>query len=196
MIKPKVIGIHSQGWGVGKDTVAKIIAKHIEGSCYRLAFADPAKRYVQDLTGEQMECSFDEFENPYRDFTREQKAKYIPMLHMTIGEFLQGHCQGLREDISPRIYVNAWDKDFLKLDGLVVAPDVRYITEADHIIDRDGIILNLSGPCRSDDSRDSSHISENNMNDYTDFSAHIINDSSESNLEKKVVKFLKGFGLV
>lgn len=138
----KLIGIMGQ-IGSGKDTVADLIEKNTNKRFINVRYADKLKDIVCSLIG----CSRETLEN------REFKEGELPAIWQlskkekrTPRFMLQKIGQTVREKIHPNSWVNAtfstWDTS--KLSWIV--RDVRYQNEADAIIERGGVIIQVIRP--------------------------------------------------
>lgn len=129
-MQPKIIGVWSEyGNGTGKDLVAKYIRELYP--TYELdRLSAPVKIIVAAMTG----CTIQDLED--RNF-KESEWKSGCTYRSLMEEIGDGFRQKYGEDI--------WIDGLLKRNegvSYVVIPDVRYVNEAEKIIENGGIILN------------------------------------------------------
>jgi len=138
------------------------------------------------------------FCNEIRNYTQDQKNIIIKQFNKTIGETLQLVGTDLfRDNYDTDIWVKSFfneELDYKLSHGkIIVVPDVRFVNEADYILQEGGFLIRLEGDpmgVRENSLRDLNHISETNLDDYTKFSKVIYNDKKDIEVLKKVVNEL------
>jgi hypothetical protein len=175
---PKIIGISGK-FGTGKDTVAEsIIRRNPE---YELCpFAENVKHIVSIITGTTIS----------EQYTRSGKAKIPVGMPFTIGKYQQIVGQGMRDLISPDVWVNA---TLLKSAEYKIIPDVRYPSEVKSIEEHGGIVIRLLRENLDlQDGRDPNHTSETALDGYV-FDYVVENDSSIEDLNGQISKILSKY---
>lgn len=168
--------------GSGKDTAVECLTEHFLGldkTVVHLKFANPLKRACAIITGMP---ESDQYHG---------KGKMIPGLNMTVGEFQQQCGTVLREHINQDIWVNGVLNQ-IKADPTCVylISDCRFKNEARKIQELGGIVIRLNRSNIVTDGRDTSHVSETDMDDYKDFDFVYQNDGTIEELNKAVIGFL------
>ena len=185
----------------GKDTFAELLAEQLEGKVERHALADKLRLITEIVSGIKMSTTHKinkPFCNEIRNYTQDQKNIVIKQLNKTIGETLQLVGTDLfRDNYDTDIWVKSFFSKELyeKLNNgkIIVVPDVRFVNEADYIIQEGGYLIRLEGDpigVRENSLRDLNHISETDLDDYTNFSKIIYNDKKDIESLKKVVNDL------
>lgn len=195
-MKKKIIGISGK-IGSGKDTFAELFAEQLVGKVERHALADNLRLITEIVSGVRMTTTHEinkPFCNVIRNYTQSQKNIVIKQFNKTIGETLQLIGTDLfRNNYDSDIWVKSFFNEQLneKLNNgkIIIVPDVRFINEADYIIQEGGYLIRLEGDpmgIRKNSLRDLNHISETELDNYTKFDKIIYND-------KKDINALKGF---
>ncbi len=185
----------------GKDTFAELLAEQLEGKVERHALADKLRLITEIVSGIKMSTTHKinkPFCNEIRNYTQDQKNIVIKQFNKTIGETLQLVGTDLfRDNYDTDIWVKSFFSEELyeKLNNgkIIVVPDVRFVNEADYIIQEGGYLIRLEGDpigVRENSLRDLNHISETDLDDYTNFSKIIYNDKKDIETLKKVVNDL------
>jgi hypothetical protein len=185
----------------GKDTFAELLAEQLRGKVERHALADKLRLITEIVSGVRMTTTHEvnkPFCNEIRNYTQDQKNIIIKQFDKTIGETLQLVGTDLfRDNYDTDIWVKSFFNEELddKLnDGkIIVIPDVRFVNEADYILQEGGYLIRLEGDpmsVRENSLRDLNHISETNLDDYSKFSKVIYNDKKDIEVLKKVVNEL------
>lgn len=185
----------------GKDTFAELLAEQLEGKVERHALADKLRLITEIVSGIKMSTTHKinkPFCNEIRNYTQDQKNIVIKQFNKTIGETLQLVGTDLfRDNYDTDIWVKSFFNEELyeKLNNgkIIVVPDVRFVNEADYIIQEGGYLIRLEGDpigVRENSLRDLNHISETDLDDYTNFSKIIYNDKKDIESLKKVVNDL------
>lgn len=196
----RLIGISGK-IGSGKDTFAELLAEQLEGKVERHALADKLRLITEIVSGIKMSTTHKinkPFCNEIRNYTQDQKNIVIKQFNKTIGETLQLVGTDLfRDNYDTDIWVKSFFNEELyeKLNNgkIIVVPDVRFVNEADYIIQEGGYLIRLEGDpigVRENSLRDLNHISETDLDDYTNFSKIIYNDKKDIETLKKVVNDL------
>jgi hypothetical protein len=196
-MKNKIIGISGK-IGSGKDTFAELLAEQLHGKVERHALADKLRLITEIVSGVRMTTTHEvnkPFCNEIRNYTQDQKNIVIKKFDKTIGETLQLVGTDLFRnnydtDIWVKSFFNEELEDKLSHGKIIVVPDVRFVNEADYILQEGGYLIRLEGDpmgVRENSLRDLNHISETNLDDYTKFSKVIYNDKKDIELLKKVV---------
>lgn len=178
MQAPRLIGLTGP-IGSGKDTAADYLEQHY--GFVKLSFAIPVKRLTATLLGLNM----DEI------MTREVKAKRVLNGTKTVGQVMQGIGEGLRQSISPDLWVDTlfanWDPTD---DDKWVIADVRYPNEVTRIQQLGGVVIQITGDPKNIranqvDQRDPTHASETALQGMQ-FYHQINNDGSMENLYRSI----------
>lgn len=185
----------------GKDTFGELLATQLDGRVERYALADKLRLITEIVSGIRMTTTHEvgkPFCNEIRNYTQDQKNIVIKQFNKTIGETLQLVGTDLfRDNYDTDIWVKSFFSEELERklnDGkIVVVPDVRFVNEANYILQEGGYLIRLEGDpmgVRENSLRDLNHISETNLDDYTSFSKVIYNDKKDIQALKKVVNDL------
>lgn len=199
-MKNRVIGISGK-IGSGKDTFAELLAEQLNGKVERYALADKLRLITEIISGIRMTTTHEvnkPFCNEIRNYTQDQKNIVIKQFDKTIGETLQLVGTDLfRDNYDTDIWVKSLFNE--ELDGklndgkIIVVPDVRFVNEANYILQEGGYLIRLEGDpmsVRENSLRDLNHISETDLDDYTNFSKVIYNDKRDIQVLKKVINDL------
>jgi dephospho-CoA kinase len=190
--------------GSGKDTFAEFLAEELPNRVERHAMADNLRLITEIITGVDM-CITHEYGKPFinqiHNYTQEQKNIFLPKFNKTIGETLQlVGTDLLRERYDNDIWVKSLFSDTLnnkvKEGKIIIVPDVRFLNEANYIVDNGGILIRLEGDpkdIRRNSSRNLNHISETELDDYNRFHKVIKNDNGLEGLRKKVMELITEF---
>jgi hypothetical protein len=204
--KPLIIGV-SGAIGVGKNTFCEEFAKLSKIPVQQHAFADKLKETVQLITGYKMQMTHESgkpFYNPIYNYTQNDKNIYIDTWGRTIGEILQIlGTEALRDNFDKDVWVKALfessAKDAFEHGHILIISDVRFVNEADYVINNGGILIRLEGDpmsVRLNSKRDVNHVSETALNDYGNFNEVIINDIPDINvLRGKIEDFMVKYGI-
>lgn len=185
----------------GKDTFAELLAEQLVGKVERHALADKLRLITEIVSGIKMSTTHKinkPFCNEIRNYTQDQKNIVIKQFNKTIGETLQLVGTDLfRDNYDTDIWVKSFFNEELyeKLNNgkIIVVPDVRFVNEADFILQEGGYLIRLEGDpmgVRENSLRDLNHISETDLDDYTKFDKVIYNDKKDIEILKKVVNDL------
>ena len=185
----------------GKDTFAELLAELLPGKVERHALADKLRLITEIVSGVRMTKTHEvnkPFCNEIFNYTQDQKNIIIKKFNKTIGETLQLVGTDLfRDNYDNDIWVKSFFNEELenKLnDGkIIVIPDVRFVNEANYILQEGGYLIRLEGDpmrVRENSLRDLNHISETNLDDYINFNKVIYNDKRDIKTLKKFVSDL------
>lgn len=120
----------------------------------------------------------------------EFKNSTIDWLGMTVRELLQKFGTGIRESVDKHFWVKALFAVYNKNEDYIVT-DVRFLTEADEIRNRNGIILRIN----REKAGAGNHISEIELDDYK-FDYIIDNNNSLEELLQDVYLFCLKYKLI
>jgi len=199
-MKKKIIGISGK-IGSGKDTFAELLAEQLKGKVERHALADKLRLITEIVSGIRMTTTHEvnkPFCNEIRNYTQDQKNLVIKQFNKTIGKTLQLIGTDLfRNNYDTDIWVKSFfneELDDILNDGkIIVVPDVRFVNEANYILQEGGYLIRLEGDpmgVRENSLRDLNHFSETNLDDYTNFSKVSYNGERDIQNLKKVVNNL------
>lgn len=204
--KSLIIGV-SGAIGVGKNTFCEEFAKLSKIPVQQHAFADKLKETVQLITGYKMSMTHESgkpFYNPIYNYTQDDKNIYIDTWGRTIGEILQIlGTEALRNNFDTDVWVKALfessAKNAFEYGHILIISDVRFVNEAEYIINNGGILIRLEGDpmnVRLNSTRDVNHVSETALNNYDKFSEVIVNDVPDINiLISKIKDFMIKYGI-
>lgn len=124
----------------GKSTLAKQIQKHHpEGGVHMMAFAKPLKDICMEFFG-----------FTYNDlYTPEGKKNRNALWNMTTREFMQRLGQGLRDAISPDVWVTLLECRILSkkdIYSIIIVDDARMPNELEMIHKLGGITIRVTRP--------------------------------------------------
>lgn len=190
-----IIGISGK-MGVGKDTVAELIAKHIKINDEYIVvrpklFALNIKRIVEILSGVSLKWkSTDNFDMPTMDYTQEQKEILVPEYNMTIGNMLQQIGTNIfREHFDKDVWVKSLFSTYGKHEmenEIWIITDVRFPNEADFIKELGGTLIRIVGDPKKHNvssTRDPNHPTEIALDDYNKWNYVIYNNGSLKDLD-------------
>lgn len=117
------------------------------------------------------------------------KETIDPYWSMTPRAMLQGAGQGLRQCVSPDVWVKALFREIALLppEEHVIIPDVRYWNEADAIKSREGCLIRIDRPLPDDDL----HPSEQELSSYDKWDWRIYNEGSIASLKEQAKHFAR-----
>lgn len=168
--------------GSGKDTLTNIILNYFINKnikCKNIKFADNLKKSSSLITNTTI---FDNYNN---------KDVLIENLNMSIGRFQQIFGTLMRENVNSDIWVYPVIDFYLNNpDTICVISDCRFKNEAKMIKNNGGLIFRINKENKSENTRDSEHISETDMDDYCDYDLVINNNGSIEDLEKIINSYL------
>lgn len=169
-----IIGISGK-IGSGKDTLADTILK-ISPYFEKKSYAYKLKKTGAFLTGTEEELWF----------TQEGKNIYLPDWGMTIGQFQQKlGTEAIRTGLHPNAWIISLFAD-LRPDSHWVIADMRFKNEAEAVKEKGGIAIRINGDparVRANSTRDMSHPSETDLDDYDGFDLVYENNKSLLDLE-------------
>lgn len=168
--------------GSGKNTVCDIISNHFANTKV-LAFADDLKKFVSIITNLPLELMY----------TEEGKNTYVPSYNMSVGEMLQKiGTDALRTHFDTDIWVKSLFNKIQENDTILI-PDLRFKNEAQYSKQKGAILIRINGDPlghNKNSKRNTNHISETDLDDWTDWDYIIDNNSSLKDLEHKVYDIL------
>ena len=169
-----IIGISGK-IGSGKDSLADLIIKH-NNQFEKKSYAYKLKKIGSLLTGTEESLWF----------TQEGKNIYLPEWNMTIGRFQQLlGTEAMRVGLHPNTWIISLFAD-LKEDSKWVITDVRFKNEAYAVKERGGFLIRIEGDpakVRANSTRDMSHPSETDLDDFTGWDSIYKNVGTLANLE-------------
>ena len=171
MLNPKLIGIIGAA-GAGKDTIADILSIHRD--YVKDSFAAPMYAGLAAMLGVSVETLQD----------RDLKEVPFPGLDVTPRRMLQtlGTEWG-RHLIAPNIWLTlAKQRHMMRAEPTVIA-DVRFVNEADWILEAGGILLRVK---RDSATLVEAHASEGALDDYP-VAVTIVNNGAISDLSRWVL---------
>lgn len=162
--------------GSGKSFITKHIKNTFkEYNFERKSFGYNLKKVTSFLTGVSMKTIL----------SRKAKELYLPEWNMTIGQMFQKlGTDAIRNNLHQNAWVISLFSDYTE-DKNYIIDDVRFITEADAIKKRNGIIIRLEGDpanLRNKDTRNHNHSSETELDNYENFDIVWQNEVSEKRL--------------
>lgn len=183
-----IIGISGK-LGSGKSTLADMIIHNYKlednEGIVRKSFAGKLKYIVAYLAGIDEELTK----------TQEGKNTYLKEWGMTVGQFLQKMgTEGMRQGV----HLNGWVLSLFseynpdKKDTWIIT-DVRFKNEAQAIRDRGGILIRIEGDpanINKNSTRELTHASEIDLDDWTDWDVYIDNNENLDDLLIQVKGFL------
>jgi len=194
--KIRLIGISGK-IASGKDTFAELLATELTGKVERHALADNLRLIIEIISGISMTTTHkinEPFSNEIRNYSQDQKNIIIDKYNKTIGETLQLvgtelFRDGYDVDIWVKSLFSSKLEEKLNEGKIIVIPDVRFINEADYILQKGGYLIRLEGDpikIRENSSRNQNHISETNLDNYDKFHKIIYNNKDIQNLKNIV----------
>lgn len=170
-----IIGISGKKQA-GKDELCKALLKHAAVRGIRIAFADAVKEEVAKACGVTV------------TFVNTNKERFRPILQWWGTDFRRYYAGD-----------NYWvEKAFEKITNaamlghkLIVIPDVRFISEADPLLNGGAYLVRVSRPLQVEDT----HISEIELDAYPDFHSVVLNRGTISDLEVEAINILKKLNL-
>lgn len=176
-----IIGISGK-IGSGKDTVAGIIIDN-KPKYTRKAFGDKLKKAVALLTGAPENLMY----------TQEGKEVYLSGWDMTVGQFQQKlGTEAMRDVIHKDGWVLALMSDYIEDYNWIIS-DVRFKNEAEAIREKGGLLIRVNGDpakVRANSTRDMTHQSEVDLDDWEDWDAVIENNGTLLELQNKIKKLI------
>lgn len=173
-IQQVIIGISGK-IGSGKDTLADIILR-LNPAFEKKSYAYKLKKTGAFLTGTEEELWF----------TQEGKNIYLEEWGMTIGQFQQKlGTEAIREGLHNEAWILSLFGDLKPNSNWVIA-DMRFKNEADAVKKRGGFTIRVNGDparVRANSTRDMSHASEVDLDDYEEFDFIYNNTKSLLDLE-------------
>jgi len=113
------------------------------------------------------------------------KSSKIPWMNISYRQLLQRFGQGIRTAIDNYFWSESLLQNYKDSDFWIIS-DLRYIEEAESILNRGGYLIRIN---RKQNSYDN-HISETNLDNYDNFNAILDNDGSLAELFEKVKNLL------
>jgi len=182
-----IIGISGK-IGSGKDTVAKEIVRAFpEYNFSKKSFGYNVKKTVSILTGIDMRSIT----------TRKVKSQYLDQWDMTVGEMFQTIGDGVRDLTTIEAWINSLFNNVKDGENIIIT-DVRYINEAESILNRGGYLIRLTGDpknIRKNDKRNFTHKSEIELDNYDKFDIYYKNVPPISNIQELIDEMKNLFNL-
>lgn len=166
----------------GKDTVAKYIQKTY-----------PEYRFVKKSFGYNVKkvCAIMSDVSLQQQLSRKGKLIFLPDWNMTVGQMQQKVATELfRDKLNYDSWVISLFSTYTEEQNWVIS-DLRFKNEAEAIKKHDGIIIRLNGDpagLREKDTRDPTHISETDLDDYDKFDIIWENKPNIDTLKKLMEK--------
>jgi hypothetical protein len=225
-MKVDLIFIAGSGVEAGKDTVADILAAHINMSnnldgitrhCFKCRFAFKLKQIASILTGEKMVFERNvNYANTIQDFTHDQKKMGLPIWGKTMRVFLQTFAtETCRDNFDEDIWVKGMAEtilyDIFQLQErtfsgahhiVVMIPDWRFTNEKKlpgylHFQDSElEITSKFIYVDRQSDKEKSDHISEHSIDPDQPYITKIDNTGTLDDLDIKCYEYLKRNAIV
>ena len=174
----EIIGIYSEGYGSGKDSVANVLAFEFDYIVF--GFSEVMKRHIYENIVNSIFPSY----NLWLEYCETHKYDSPDQEGAWVRKLLQGYGQMFRHK-DPDYWVKEWElyaKEYKK----VAVPSVRYPNEAIRIKKLGGLLVKVVRPGIDVDD-DSSEVSMNSWApDYI-----IMNDGPLWELKEKVMLFMK-----
>lgn len=172
--KPVIIGISGK-IGSGKDTLADLIIKK-DSTIVKKSFAYKLKQIGAFLTGTEIELWT----------TQEGKNIWLPEWGMTIGTFQQKlGTEAMRNGLHQQVWVHALFADWKEGDKWIIT-DMRFRNEAKEVKSVGGTLIRINGDpakVRANSTRDLTHPSETDLDNFSDFDLVYENTKSLSELD-------------
>ena len=169
-----IIGISGK-IGSGKDTLADLLIKH-DPQFEKKSYAYKLKKTGAFLTGTDEKLWF----------TQEGKNTFLPKWDMTIGIFQQKlGTEAIRDGLHSKAWILSLFGD-LKSDSKWVITDMRFKNEAYAVKERGGFLIRIEGDpakIRSNSTRNMTHPSETDLDDFNEWNSLYKNVGTLANLE-------------
>ena len=183
-----IIGIHGK-IGSGKDTVAREIVKAFpEYNFRRVSFGYNVKKIVSILTGIDMRTIL----------SRKIKTFYLESWNMTVGEmFQQVGTNALRDVLNKDTWIFSLFNSIKDGENIIIT-DVRFLNEANSIINRGGFLIKITGDPKKvnkNDTRDLEHKSETELDNFKHFDIEYKNNPPIENIQVLIKKIKIQFNL-
>ena len=183
-----VIGISGK-IGSGKDTIAREIMKSFPSYKFRrISFGYNVKKIVSILTGIDMRTIL----------SRKAKAMYLDDWNMTLGElFQQVGTNALRDILNKDTWILSLFNNIKNGENIIIT-DVRFLNEAESIINRGGYLLRINGDpnkIRQTETRNINHKSETELDNYEKFDISYENNPPIDNIKKLMKQIEEKFNL-
>jgi len=185
MNKPGLIIGISGKIGSGKDTVAKEIIKSFPDYNFRkVSFGYNVKKIVSILTGIDMRTIL----------SRKIKSVFLPDWEMTVGElFQQVGTNALRDILSEDTWILSLFNNIKDGENIIIT-DVRFLNEANAILNRGGYLFRINGDpnkINSNETRNINHKSETELDNFENFDIIYENVPPIDNLKTIIDKIRK-----
>lgn len=105
---------------------------------------------------------------------RNVKSSEIPWLGISYRKLLQEFGEGIRQTVDKNFWVNSLLSQYDNSQNWIIS-DVRYVEEANAILDRDGILIRINRDTGFDDI----HVSEISLDDFENF-GYVIDNNDKS----------------
>ena len=172
--------------GSGKDTITNMILEFLKIKnikCKHLKFADCLKKASSLITSSNLDDNYN------------NKDKMIESLDLSIGRFQQLFGTTIRENIHEDIWIFPVIEYHLNNpDTFCIISDCRFKNEANFVKKNGGLVFRINRDVKpeimNDVNRDTKHISETDMDDYTDYDLVINNNSSIDEIKHYICEFI------
>lgn len=162
--------------GSGKDAFKDLLNRELlelgQEPYTSRSFGDILKECASVITGVDV----------HRFHSQEGKAMQLRGWDMSLGEFLQKLGDGVRKTVHPDTWIlAAFNPERTRTDVRTVNPSVRYTNEARAIQKRGGVLVRIEGnpvAQQGDGTRDDTHPSEVELDDYRDFDIVVRNNGT------------------
>lgn len=149
--------------GAGKDVIASHLIKKY---CFtRIAFADQLKQDVLTRFARTLRALWTLNAQPGEPTSDDLWAMVYLSKPPGVRELLQEYGSEVRRQDDPDYWVKRWKRAAREKRAFVVAPDVRFVNEAQAIKSQHGLLLKVERPGKEE----VGHASETGLRDWTDW---------------------------
>lgn len=167
--------------GSGKNALADLIQQEYSDKHFEIkALADKLKKVSSLILNLPLELMY----------SQEGKNMFLGEWNMSIGEFQQKlGTEAIRENLHNNTWIFSLLGEYSYNKNWLVA-DVRFKNEAQEIKKRKGLLIRINGDpmdINKNSNRDHSHISETDLDDWSDWDLIIKNRFPMINLKREVI---------